>query len=51
MGRKLLGPGFGPIGSVLLLRFLLDGLLQLVQNVELLELRVTGHRLLKFKNG
>lgn len=43
MKRQILRAGFGAVGRVLLLGLLFDGLFQLVQNVELLELRVRAH--------
>jgi hypothetical protein len=43
MEGGILGARLGAIGRILLLRLLLDGLLEFMQNIELLELRVRGH--------
>lgn len=41
---SLLGAGFRAIRRILLLRLLLDGLLQFMKDVEFFELRMRGHR-------
>lgn len=49
MERGVLGSGLGAIGRVLLLRFLFDGLLEFLEDVELLELGVMARRHSKYK--
>ena len=46
MKKGVLGARLGAIGRILFLCFLFDGLLELVEDVELLELRVRRHALI-----
>lgn len=43
IGSEVLGARFGPVGEVLLLSFFFDGVLELLEDIELFELGVRRH--------